>query len=170
VQRIHQLYADGYITEAEAQAIWAYLMDGVQEPLEAEELLQTKMDSKLYRVSCWMMYEGMEMDITSLLPSTRVMWAADFNALKEETVRTMAAMDPSCRIERYALNTIRALPEKDSEFYSVLSRKFYARSIVDVRLESEEYRSYITESSVRRASTYARETNANVDALVWVEK
>jgi len=174
-QQAQRRMADGLLTGEESGA----LLDcfGTQD-------VQAAVDGKMYRISCWIIHEGVEMDVTSLIDSLQVLWNAqdaykallkahhsdEAAALTALDDRQMQAMDYAGSLDVYTqdMQAKRTMPAKDEDFFSALSRKRYTQLTVDVRLVADSHRSYTADAAAMQPDEVYLQADAQQAAVVWL--
>jgi len=183
--RQQRLMADGLLTDAESAALLENFAGGAPaENLDVQALTDAAVDGKMYRVSCWLLYDGVEVDVTSLMDSLQAVWNAEdavkalmkandgdeAAALQALEDRQMQVMDFAGSLDVHAqgLQALRTMPGRDEDFFSELNRKRYTQLIVDVRTVNGEYRSYTADAAASQPDEVCAYGSVPYAGIAWI--
>lgn len=124
-EELRRWRADGKLTETECSELFAYLTDGILSAAEMKELrerakvnlydhdvidmlLETSLDQKVYRLSCWIIYGDAKINVTELMDGMVSLWKAD-GQYEREFARLMNQPDADEKAAQKAVE--RALEE-----------------------------------------------------------
>ena len=76
-EEIYRYLTDGYLSAEELKVLRSQARNGSLSAETVEELFHKGVRDKMYRISCWIHVEGVQVNITPLLDSMQVLWLAD---------------------------------------------------------------------------------------------
>lgn len=131
-EELRRLRADGKLTDTECSELFAYLTDGILTAAELKELrekakvnlydhdvidmlLEATLDEKVYRLSCWIIYGNMKINVTELMDGMVSIWKVD-EQFKQELTALMAKPDAD---EKTAKKEAEALLEAKYDLMTV---------------------------------------------------
>lgn len=170
--------ADGKLTAPEDEVLYEWLVKHQPE--------------KMYRVSCWIHCEGVEMDVTSLLNSLKAYWLADeavqqelHHLPREEGQTELDRLNAACanmeqatnlfalhhkrlQVSKQPVRVVRTSPAQQEEWYSTFARKLYYCYIADVRKEDGQYQLLSEQPVSYRPSRSIAVGPVHGSSLMWL--
>jgi len=174
-EELRRWQADGKLTDTECSELFAIAVDGVlseEEMLKLRKLtragelssdtikllLQGAADEKVYRVSCWVILDPIQMNVTSLLKDMQVLWDAD-EEYGEECAEAEKANIPAEMIDSIAMAALEdeyGFATVDNQGPDLTSREYSAGMITTeieahaaraLPLEDEEFFDVLSEKT-----------------------